>query len=139
MRTINTVASSLFIAGVLFFSGCASTPKVGRGKTDAQCSSFKSALRSCLPEYDSIDRLTELARCESGCRADARAPAGYIGAFQYSKKTWAYACYPIFEKKHLGHCKNTKAMTDLCCASTCSSEMISAGGIGHWPNCGKKF
>jgi hypothetical protein len=129
-------------AAVFFLSivvtGCASAPK--DKARDKQCASFCAELDSCLgSDYDDglKERLCEVARCESGCRAKAVSPAGYVGAFQFARATWTSLCGPIFSAKGMNRCKPTNARSDLCCAATCTAEMFSRGESGHWPNCGR--
>lgn len=123
------------------FVGCSSAPKRPEPKTDRQCGAFCAEIDACLgSDYaDGLkDQLCRLARCESGCRARVKAPAGYEGAFQFSRGTWKSLCYPIFDRKGMPSCKTEDSRNELCCAATCTAEMVRAGGIGHWPTCGKK-
>jgi hypothetical protein len=119
-------------------AGCASAPK-DRAQ-DAQCGKFCDDLSRCLGnEYDDDlkERLCEMARCESGCRARIKSPAGYVGAFQFAKRTWTGVCGPIFARKGLNRCRPVESRNDLCCAAACTAEMVARGDGGHWPNCGR--
>jgi hypothetical protein len=127
-----------FLIGVTLFTGCGTTRH--RAK-DAQCGSFCERIDECLGDsYDDDlkNKLCDMARCESGCRANAKSPAGYVGPYQFAAKSWKYLCYPVFEKKALmGRCGSTGAMRDVCCSSICTAEVVSQGRSGHWPNCGR--
>jgi hypothetical protein len=128
-------AVSLLVLGL---AGCASTPK--NAVRDKQCGRFCAELDSCLgSKYDDglKERLCEVARCESGCRAKIVSPAGYVGAFQFARATWTSLCGPVFTAQGLDRCKPTSARDDLCCASTCAAAMFARGDGGHWPNCGR--
>ncbi len=132
LKILLTVFLSVFL-----LSAC-STPK--KSGADKQCGAFCQELDRCLGndyDTDEKERLCELARCESGCRARAKAPAGYVGAFQFSKGSWKALCAPIFQKKNMPHCANIASRENLCCAATCTAAVIADGGIGHWPTCGR--
>lgn len=121
------------LAGLL---SCASAPKKGN---DRQCGRFCERITSCLADRyqdEMSETLCNLARCESGCREKVKAPAGYVGAFQFDQSTWRSVCGPIFEMKKMPKCKSVDARADLCCASECTAEMLNRGMSGRWPNCG---
>lgn len=128
----------LFLTALLTIS--CSTPR--SSGPDKQCGAFCQELDQCLgSDYNDgeKEKLCKLARCESGCRARAKAPAGYVGAFQFSKGSWKALCSPIFAKKNMPHCVNISSRENLCCAATCTAAVIAAGGIGHWPTCGRSL
>jgi hypothetical protein len=110
-----------------------------------KCSLFCEKIQSCAaksghPELSEL--LCSLARCETGnkCIYDIRSRrARYKGAFQFSGATWRTQCYPIFRRKGMNHCLNSKKVYDPCCSTACSAEIISRGGLFNWPGCTKKL
>jgi hypothetical protein len=130
------------IVALFFLAGCAHTAKRegGRASDYRQCGLFCAKIDACLGgEFsdEAKERLCEIARCESGCRARIRSAAGYEGAFQFDRATWQTVCGPIFEKRNLPQCQAIESRSDLCCASACTADIIAGGGISRWPNCGR--
>jgi hypothetical protein len=156
---MKAVQIALLVA-LLGLSACASKPKrnnvpVGapsgheipaqpEAKLSPRCEGFCKTIRGCAAKAgheDLADLMCGIARCETGnkCTGPINSPGRrYRGAFQFSPRSWRGLCGPVFTRKKLPGCKPGKSMYDVCCASICTAELLSQGGIGNWPACGKK-